>query len=152
MPHRYRGRSVYDEVGDIQRVKSVLLRQFMDNTYLVDNPMMAANGTAIENKDALINPKVGQIIWTNGPPGDAMVPVGIPYIGDKIFPSLEYFDMVIEKRTGVSRSTMAWISTPCSTRPPPRSMRSSPPPSPKWRPTPATSRMRRLQRDVQQDC
>jgi hypothetical protein len=31
----------------------------------------------------------------------------IPYIGDKIFPSLEYWDMVIEKRTGVSRSTMA---------------------------------------------
>lgn len=107
MPHRYRGRSVYDEVGDVQRVKSVLLRQLLDNTYIVDNPMIAANGTAIENKDALINPKVGQIVWTNGPPGDAMVPVGIPYIGDKIFPSLEYFDMVIEKRTGVSRSTMA---------------------------------------------
>lgn len=107
MPHRYRGRSVYDEVADVQRVKSVLLRQLLDNTYIVDNPMLAANGTAIENKDALINPKVGQIIWTNGPPGDAMVPVGIPYIGDKIFPSLEYFDMVIEKRTGVSRSTMA---------------------------------------------
>ena len=107
MPHRYKGRSVYDEVADVQRVKSVLLRQLLDNTYLVDNPMLAANGTAIENKDALINPKVGQIIWTNGPPGDAMVPVGIPYIGDKIFPSLEYFDMVIEKRTGVSRSTMA---------------------------------------------
>ena len=107
MPHRYRGRSVYDEVGDIQRVKSVLLRQLLDNTYIVDNPMLAANASSIENKDALLEPKVGQVIWTNGPPGDAMVPVGIPYIGDKIFPSLEYFDMVIEKRTGVSRSTMA---------------------------------------------
>jgi hypothetical protein len=107
MPHRYRGRSVYDDVGDIQRVKSVLLRQLMDNTYLVDNPMIAANGTAIENKDALVNPEVGAVIWTNGPPGDSMMPVQVPYIGDKIFPSLEYWDMVIEKRTGVSRSTMA---------------------------------------------
>ena len=79
----------------------------MDNTYVVDNPMVAANGTAIENKDALINPEVGAVIWTNGPPGDALMPVQIPYIGDKIFPSLEYWDMVIEKRTGVSRSTMA---------------------------------------------
>ena len=107
MPHRYRGRSVYDEVGDVQRVKSVLLRQLLDNTYIVDSPMIAANSDAIANKDALINPKVGQIVWTNGPPGDAMVPVVIPYIGDKVFSSLEYFDMVIEKRTGVSRSTMA---------------------------------------------
>ena len=86
MPHRYRGRSVYDEVGDIQRVKSVLLRQLMDNNYVVNNPMIAANGTSIENRDALTNPEIGQIVWTNGDPGASMMPVQVPYVGDKIFP------------------------------------------------------------------
>lgn len=107
MPHRYRGRSLYDDVGDVQRVKTVLLRQLLDNTYLADNPMLAANAQAIENKDALLNPEVGGVVWTNGEPGNQIMPIAIPYIGDKIFPSLEYWDMVLEKRTGVSRSTMA---------------------------------------------
>jgi hypothetical protein len=107
MPHRYRGRSLYDEAGDIQRVKTVLLRQMLDNLYLTNNPMLAINSGAVENKDRLENPEVGGVILCNGEPGNAIVPVAVPFVAEKCFPALEYWDMTLEKRTGVSRSTMA---------------------------------------------
>lgn len=107
MPHRYRGRSLFDDVGDVQRIKTVLLRQMLDNLYLANNPTVLANSAAVENKDALINPEVGGVVWTNGAPGDTVIPFAVPFVAKDIFPVLEYFDMLLEKRTGVSRSTMA---------------------------------------------
>ena len=107
MPHRYRGRSLYDDVGPIQRVKTVLLRQMLDNLYLSNNPQMGANQSGIINPDQLLEPEVGGTVWTNGPPGEQLAPYAVPFVAEKVFPALEYFDMVMEKRTGVSRSTMA---------------------------------------------
>lgn len=107
MPHRRRGRSLFDDVADIQRVKTVLMRGMLDNVYVVNNPMLGVNVNAIENMDALTNPQVGQIVSFNGPPGDAVIPIVVPYVGDKILQALEYKDMEMEKRTGVSRSSMA---------------------------------------------
>ena len=68
------------------------------------------------------------------------MPVQVPYIGDKIFPSLEYWDMVIEKRTGVSRSTMALdLDTLQHQTATAVNAQQSPLLSPKWRHTPETS-------------
>jgi hypothetical protein len=107
MPHRFRGRSVYDDIGPIQRVKTAVLRQHNDNLYLHQNPTKLIFEDAIVNKDALEDAEMGVTIWANRPPGDAVTWLQIPYIGDKALSALEYFDMVMEKRTGVSRSTLA---------------------------------------------
>lgn len=107
MPHRYRGRSLYDDVGPVQRVKTVLLRQMLDNLYLANNPQMGANQSGIINPDQLLQPEVGGTVWTNGPPAEQLAPYAVPFVAEKVFPALEYWDMVMEKRTGVSRSTMA---------------------------------------------
>src|SRR5262245_5335856 len=106
MPHRWRGRSLFDDVGDVQRVKTALLRGFMDNLYVVNAPQKVAMLSAIINPDSLTNPIPNGVIWTNSDPQTAVVPEQPNFVGDKVLMALEYWDMTMEKRTGVSRSSM----------------------------------------------
>jgi hypothetical protein len=106
VPHRWDARSVADDTGDIQRVKTVLTRQFLDNLYWVNNPLTTAEDGQIVNPDMLRAPKFGgTVFYKKGaqPP----VPLPVPFIGDKALLGLQHFDNVREMRTGVSRSTMA---------------------------------------------
>jgi hypothetical protein len=45
-PHRWRGRSLFDDLQDIQRIKTVLLRQTLNNLYQTNNPMIVADSTS----------------------------------------------------------------------------------------------------------
>jgi hypothetical protein len=106
IPHRWDARSVYDDTNDIQRVKTVITRQFLDNTYWVNNPMTTAEENSIANPDTLRSPRFGStVFFKKGATPPAPLPV--PYIGDKALLALQHFDQVREMRTGVSRSTMA---------------------------------------------
>jgi len=106
VPHRWDARSVADDVSDIQRVKTVLTRQFLDNLYWVNNPMLDAEEGTVVNPEMLMAPKFGGTVWRKK--GSAPVtPLVIPFIGDKALLGLQHFDNVREMRTGVSRSTMA---------------------------------------------
>lgn len=108
VPHRWDARSVADETMDVQRIKTVLNRQLLDNQYGSNLPMMEAEQGSIVNPEMLIAPKFGGIIWRKaGKPGPAVTPIAIPYVADKVLTALQHFDNVIEKRTGVSRATMA---------------------------------------------
>ena len=106
IPHRWDARSVYDDTSDIQRVKTVITRQFLDNTYWNNNPQTAAEENSIINPEALRSPRFGGTVYYKKgslPP----TPMPVPYIGDKALLALQHFDQVREMRTGVSRSTMA---------------------------------------------
>ena len=106
VPHRWDARSVADDTSDIQRVKTVITRQFLDNTYWANNPMTAAEEGSVTNPETLRSPKFGSTVWYKKgtlPP----TPLPVPYIGDKALLALQHFDQVREMRTGVSRSTMA---------------------------------------------
>jgi hypothetical protein len=106
VPHRWDARSVADDVSDIQRVKTVLTRQFLDNLYWVNNPLTTAEENSVTNPDMLRSPKFGGTVYYKAgkvPPA----PLAIPFIGDKALLGLQHFDNVREMRTGVSRSTMA---------------------------------------------
>ena len=106
VPHRWDARSVADDTSDIQRVKTVITRQFLDNTYWVNNPMTTAEEKSIINPEMLRSPRFGGTVYHKAgslPPA----PMVIPYIGDKALLALQHFDQVREMRTGVSRSTMA---------------------------------------------
>lgn len=106
IPHRWDARSVFDDTADIQRVKTVITRQFLDNTYWVNNPMTTAAENSVINPETLRSPRFGATVWHKK---DALppAPMNIPYIGDKSLLALQHFDQVREMRTGVSRSTMA---------------------------------------------
>lgn len=109
VPHRWDAESVFDRTQDIQRVKTVLLRQALDNTYAVNLPMREVEAGTVENPDILANPRFGATIWRKKG-SMASAPIQnhvVPYTGDKSFAALQYMDEMIAKRTGVSRSTMA---------------------------------------------
>ena len=106
VPHQWEARSVFDDTEDLQRVKTVLTRQFLDNTYWNNNPMTAAEEGSVVNAETLRSPRFGATVYYkkgSAPP----TPLPVPYIGEKALLALQHFDNVREMRTGVSRSTMA---------------------------------------------
>ena len=105
VPHRWRGRSMFDETEDLQRIKTVLMRQTLDNLYMVNNPHKEAVKSAVHNPDSLIDPAFGEVTWVKEP--GAIRSIETPFVAQNSFAMLEYLDTVREMRTGVSRSTMA---------------------------------------------
>ncbi len=106
VPHRWDSDSVADRTRDVQKIKTVLLRQGLDNLYASNLPMQEVEAGSVLNPDILVAPKFGGIIWKK-PGSGAVTPQVIPYVADKVFGALEYMDQIIAKRTGVSRTTMA---------------------------------------------
>lgn len=106
VPHRWEAEGIYDRAADIQRVKTTLLRAFLDNTYGVGLPMREVEAGSVLNPDILVNPKFGGLIWKKASTAP-IINHDTAFIGDKIMLGLEYEDQMIAKRTGVSKTTMA---------------------------------------------
>ncbi len=106
VPHRWDGRSIADDTMDVQRIKTVLLRQTLDNLYASNYPQRAVERDSVINPDALINPQFGEMVWLKKG-ATPIQDLNVPFVAAQSFDALNYFDQVIEKRTGVSRSTMA---------------------------------------------
>ena len=105
LPHRFEGLSITDETEDIQRIKTTLLRQALDNTYASTNPQREAEEGSVINPNELVNPSFGGILWKK----KASLPIQqhvVQYTADKSFAALDYFDQVIVKRTGAGPNTM----------------------------------------------
>lgn len=106
VPHRFESRSLFDETSEIQRVKTVVLRQFLDNLYAANNPQKEVEEGSVKNPDELVNPSFGGVIWKS----QGSVPINyteVPLVAANALEAISYLDTVLEKRTGVSRSTMA---------------------------------------------
>jgi hypothetical protein len=107
VPHRWQGSSAYEDLEDIQRIKSTLLRQFLDNLYHSNIPDRAVAIDQIVNPDALLDRKIGNTIHTEGNPAGVITDLQVPFVAKEALTGLEYMDQIIERRTGVSKSTMA---------------------------------------------
>lgn len=106
IPHNWAAESLFDRTADIQRVKTTLLRQFLDNTYAVGLPMQEVEEGSVLNPDALVNKRFGGLLWKKK--GSApIIPHLTPFIGDKLMLGLSYMDEMVAKRTGISKTTMA---------------------------------------------
>jgi hypothetical protein len=104
MPHRFESGSLADETMDVQRIKTVLLRQALDNTYATNNPQRFVTGK-ITNPQELFSPSFGGAIF--GEVNATVVPLTVPFVANHAYDAINYQDQVIERRTGVSRTTMA---------------------------------------------
>jgi len=109
VPHQFDARSIADETMDMQQVNTTLTRGLAENLYWVNLPMREAEIDSVENPEALVNPQFGGVIWRKkgSMATSAVKSLEVPFVGDKILMGLEHFSQVIEKRTGVSRSSMA---------------------------------------------
>jgi hypothetical protein len=106
IPHQWQAESLFDRTADIQRVKTTLLRQLLDNAYAVGLPMQEVEEGSVLNPDILVNKKFGGLIWKKKG-SNPIQPHDTPFIGDKLMLGLEYMDNMLGKRTGISKTTMA---------------------------------------------
>ncbi|MDX0802484.1 phage portal protein [Sinorhizobium medicae] len=103
-PHQREGNSVTDDMAEIQRVKTVLMRQTLDNLYWQNNQQPIVQEGTIANPEAVLNPKFGQPIRVNQSI-DVRGAVGyntVPFVAEQSFGMLSYLDQEATDRTGIS--------------------------------------------------
>jgi len=103
MPHTFWGRSVADLVMDIQRIKSVILRQMLDGLYLSNNPRTEIVDGQV-NLDDLLTHRPGGVVRVKGP--GMMREIQTPWVGAQAFPMIQYIDAVRQERSGASPQGM----------------------------------------------
>lgn len=102
--HKHYGLSIADAIMDLQKIKSTVWRQMLDNMYYINNARTIVNQNIVEIDDLLVS-RPGGIIRTDGNPMEAIAPFPVQPIGQSAFPLIEYIDKVREGRTGVSNMT-----------------------------------------------
>jgi len=103
MPHKLVGMSVADLVMDLQRIKSTLVRQMLDNIYLTNNPrhLVVESSATDETYDDLLTSRPGGIVRART--ADGVTPLVTPFVAEKAQGLVEYIDQTAEIRTGISR-------------------------------------------------
>ena len=103
MPHRMIGRSIAELLKDLQKIKSTIVRQQLDNLYLTNNSRIAAVEGSV-NLDDLMSNRPGGVVRMRAP--GMVQPIAPPSISQAAFPLLQYIDEVKENRTGLTKASM----------------------------------------------
>jgi hypothetical protein len=98
-PHMVVGQSIADWTGDLQRLKTNLMRGTLDSLAQSIHPRTAIVEGMVNVDDAL-NTEVGGIIRTRQI--GAVQPFTLPFVGQSALPVIAYVDQTASKRTGVS--------------------------------------------------
>ena len=103
MPHRFFGLSIYDLIGDVQEIKTTLLRQTLNNAYLQNNARtVVVDGQA--NIDDILNSRAGGIVRVKSP--NAVTPLQAPNFMQEGLAMIGKVDEIREARSGVSKVQM----------------------------------------------
>lgn len=102
VPHRHIGRAVAELVDDIQKIKTILYRQSLDNIYRTNysRPHFDENQAGQHTYNDLLNPAAGAPVRTGGAVIDYPMP---PQIIGTTLPLIERMDDLKESRTGATR-------------------------------------------------
>lgn len=103
-PHQREGTSVSDDTMEIQRIKTALLRQTLDNIYWQNALQPIVQEGAIQNPESVLNPSFGMPIRV-AQGMDVRSAVGynqVPLVAQTSFDMLAYFDAEATDRTGIS--------------------------------------------------
>ena len=102
MPHRLIGRSIFDLTKDVQQIKSVLMRQYLDATYLTVNPRTVAVEGQV-NLDDLLDGTAGGVIRARN--AGAVQMLGGQGVGGEVLPLLKFMDDIKGNRTGITAAS-----------------------------------------------
>jgi hypothetical protein len=106
MPHRHTGMSIYDEVMDLQVIKTTLWRQGLDNLALSNNQRTAVDYMNC-NTDDLLTSRPGGVVRGKGPPSTWIEAIQHPSnLVDQVLPALNYIDTQKASRTGIGPGSM----------------------------------------------
>jgi hypothetical protein len=102
--HRFYGRSIADCLGEIQRIKTALMRMLLDSGYFALNQRVevAMDRVSSFTISDLLRNEPGLPIRSKS--GDAVRPIGAGGLGFDPEAALEYFSTVAEQRSGIVRN------------------------------------------------
>lgn len=100
MPYKVIGLSFWDLVEDLQRIKTALTRQVLDNVYLANNPMKEVVESAVVDMDELLSPRIGGIYRVTA--ANSVREVSTPFLGAPALDMIGRFDQVRDTRSGVT--------------------------------------------------
>ena len=100
-PHEFFGISSADVVMDIQRIKSVIMRNTLDSLAMAIHPRIAITEGQVNLQDVM-NTEVGGIIRQRS--AGQVQPIAMPFVGQQAFPVLQYMDETKQSRTGISKA------------------------------------------------
>lgn len=104
MPYKVIGLSYHDLTEDLQRVKTVLTRQVLDNVYLSNNQRNVVLEGQV-NLDDLLNPRPGGIVRAKNL--DAVRPLEVPFVAAAGAELINQIDAIRDTRTGVTEMNSA---------------------------------------------
>ena len=99
--HKLVGDAVTDLMLDVQRLRTVILRQMLDNLYLTNSPQKEVVTEGV-NMDDVLNARIGGIIRVEKI--GSVREIATPFTAAASFQMMEYIDKMKEERTGVSRN------------------------------------------------
>lgn len=103
-PHQREGVSISDDMMEIQKIKTVLFRETLDNIYWQNKPQPIVQDGQILNPDAVLNPTFGKPIRvkTGVDVRSALGFTQVPFVAQSSFSMLDYLDQEAADRTGIS--------------------------------------------------
>lgn len=102
--HQWEGISLYDDLNDLQRAETVILRETLDNIYWINKAQPVFQEGTISNEEAVFNPEFGLPITVKRGT-DVRAAMGYdpkPFVAGTSFTMLEYLDKEASDRTGIS--------------------------------------------------
>lgn len=102
-PHAFFGRSIADLIIEDQDASTSIMRGILDNIAMTNNPRtMMVEGQV--NIDDLLNNEIGGVVRVKQ--AGAIQELAVPFVAGQTLGALQYYDGVIEQKTGVSRASM----------------------------------------------
>jgi len=102
-PHAFYGRSLAELVINDQDTTTSVLRGILDNVALVNTPRLEVNEDLI-NIDDVLNNEIGAIIRSEQI--GSVNPLTVPFVAGSTLPALQYLDMLVEEKTGITKMSM----------------------------------------------
>ena len=113
MPHRVVGRSRAEITQQTQKIKTVVLRQTLDNMYMVNHPRNVVHPDV--NIDDILNVRPNGLVRmkrsTTIAPQQAVFPLQTPYVGDKSLQIMTYLDHMRSQSTGMLQASQGLDGT-----------------------------------------
>jgi len=105
VPHRHVGESIDDDLSDLQRIKTVLMRGMLDNTYFLNNSEIIVNELAHLPDFVQSLPGGVKRIKTDQPVVGMTQPLTKQPILAEVLPAIDYIDRVKDDRSGINELT-----------------------------------------------
>jgi len=97
--HKFYGMSIYDKIKDIQEIRSTLMRNIMDNIYLVNKGRYSVIDGQVNMEDLLSNEQSGVVRQKMA---NAIQPLPVPALSGDVYNMLDRLESDRGKRTGVT--------------------------------------------------